>query len=508
MKKTLAMILSIALALSLLTVGFVFTASADAIELPNPDAIWDETEASYKATSVELRAGRLTGSTGVILSAENPTVDIAANEALLAAWPYQRGTLTFDNGVLTIADLVLKDGVDTSTLANDQKPNIVGYGALKVIISGDFFGVIRNDEINTNNAAGSLFITGDEVNGGFWTNNAWNDAQDENNFRNYGSLYVYGNLGFDIVGSLFGYGSGLTAYFAPSKDSKWDIHDEKPLFPRHGSYVSEYANLIFAGDAKIEVGATADPMFAWDANFTPDIIIDSADVTFGNPEDTYGWGESGSDRYDIYGAPIYLQNGATLNLAHVYHDAVTTEEAFAQQILDKITLDENTCTVYARGEYKLGYDPASVELPDGLKDQGGTKDITLTYVPMTENDQPSYYVDVEWTDLTFAYTAAGAGTWTPSEHAYKGSSVEKWEVENDNVTVTNHSNREVNVSLTLESDVTFAITANDVAYEAPVAADAAGGVVVFDLQPSGSLNGEDGKTEAIGTVTVKFAPVA
>lgn len=61
-----------------------------------------------------------------------------------------------------------------------------------------------------------------------------------------------------------------------------------------------------------------------------------------------------------------------------------------------------------------------------------------------------YGVDVKFGDMTFTYTAQGQGTWDPADHTYKNLPDATW-VGNTNtsgdVTVTNHSNVDINVTV-------------------------------------------------------------
>lgn len=77
------------------------------------------------------------------------------------------------------------------------------------------------------------------------------------------------------------------------------------------------------------------------------------------------------------------------------------------------------------------------------------QNVTANYVKDTTGGTV-YSVDVTWGSMEFTYTAASKGTWNPGTHVYDDATEAAWtHEENANkVTVTNHSNTEINVALT------------------------------------------------------------
>jgi len=82
-------------------------------------------------------------------------------------------------------------------------------------------------------------------------------------------------------------------------------------------------------------------------------------------------------------------------------------------------------------------------------DLGGSKDVTAKY-EQSETEDPIYNVDLNWGDLTFTYTETVEKVWNPETHTYEttvtGGSWDKTEAK---ITVTNHSNVSVVVSMSV-----------------------------------------------------------
>lgn len=62
-------------------------------------------------------------------------------------------------------------------------------------------------------------------------------------------------------------------------------------------------------------------------------------------------------------------------------------------------------------------------------------------------------VDVAWEDMTFTYVEGVHFGWNPENHEYAGAYEGYWENDRADITVTNHSNIEVNATLSFESGV-------------------------------------------------------
>lgn len=81
-------------------------------------------------------------------------------------------------------------------------------------------------------------------------------------------------------------------------------------------------------------------------------------------------------------------------------------------------------------------------------DLGGSKDVTAKY-EKTETEDPVYNVDQKWDDLVFTYSETVTKTWNPETHTYTEKVEGGWDQTEASVTIVNHSNVEVTVSMAL-----------------------------------------------------------
>lgn len=124
-----------------------------------------------------------------------------------------------------------------------------------------------------------------------------------------------------------------------------------------------------------------------------------------------------------------------------------------------------------------------------------------------------YSVDIAWGNMEFTYTDASEGTWNPETHQYDNVVDAKWSCGADanKISVTNHSNSDVTVKFTYDSESGFdgiSGTFSDAELTLPSAVN-----TERDNAPAGSTNlsldgalssGASEKTK-IGTVTVTLA---
>lgn len=66
-----------------------------------------------------------------------------------------------------------------------------------------------------------------------------------------------------------------------------------------------------------------------------------------------------------------------------------------------------------------------------------------------------YSVDIVWESMEFTYTAASKGTWDPETHDYTNKQDASWSFANNKITVTNHSNADVNTSFSYTPAANF-----------------------------------------------------
>lgn len=151
---------------------------------------------------------------------------------------------------------------------------------------------------------------------------------------------------------------------------------------------------------------------------------------------------------------------------------------------------------------------------DNIKDKNGSASANVkgTYVAGS-GATTVYSVDIAWGSLEFTYTDASKGTWNPENHSYDGAVAAKWSCEEDadKITVTNHSNAEVNFAFTAKSAAGFeGITLDfdtvsaklDSAVGTTIAAAPAKTVTVT---PSGALADDTAAGTVIGTITVTLS---
>lgn len=74
-------------------------------------------------------------------------------------------------------------------------------------------------------------------------------------------------------------------------------------------------------------------------------------------------------------------------------------------------------------------------------------DVTARYTDGTSTDT-TYSVDIAWDDMTFTYHESGSRTWNPSNHTYMDNTTAGWDKTTADITVTNHSNADVDIDLT------------------------------------------------------------
>lgn len=79
----------------------------------------------------------------------------------------------------------------------------------------------------------------------------------------------------------------------------------------------------------------------------------------------------------------------------------------------------------------------------------GSREIDVNAKYKTVSKAPAIYsVDLAWSDMTFTYTQEETLTWNAKDHSYKSKSSGKWDKTKGTITVTNHSNVDVQVTIT------------------------------------------------------------
>lgn len=131
---------------------------------------------------------------------------------------------------------------------------------------------------------------------------------------------------------------------------------------------------------------------------------------------------------------------------------------------------------------------------------GASATVTGTYVEGTEGVE--YSVDVVWGSLNFTFNATGK-SWNDVKHIWEDVAEGSWS-EDQTVTVTNHSSKEVTVNATATGEVEVALP-EEKTIAAPVENGAA-----FDLEFTVGVKDSFKPVSttdltAIGTVTVEIA---
>mgnify|MGYP003290500573 FL=1 len=124
-------------------------------------------------------------------------------------------------------------------------------------------------------------------------------------------------------------------------------------------------------------------------------------------------------------------------------------------------------------------------------DLGESKDVTAKY-EKNESEQPIYNVDVNWGDLTFTYTETVEKVWNPDTHTYETTTTGSWDKTESTVTVTNHSNVSVAVSMSVTPAQGTGVDVSLTGGNATLAAGEVGNV--------------DGAASVTGTVKVSGKP--
>lgn len=90
---------------------------------------------------------------------------------------------------------------------------------------------------------------------------------------------------------------------------------------------------------------------------------------------------------------------------------------------------------------------------------GMSREIDVNASYKTVSTAPaSYSVDLQWSDMTFTYTQENILTWNANDHSYKTRSSGKWDKTRASITVTNHSNVDVRVTITYTPEEDTGIT--------------------------------------------------
>ena len=124
-------------------------------------------------------------------------------------------------------------------------------------------------------------------------------------------------------------------------------------------------------------------------------------------------------------------------------------------------------------------------------DLGGSKDVTAKY-EQNESEQPIYNVDLNWGDLTFTYTETTTKVWNPDTHTYDTTTTGSWDKTESSITVTNHSNVSVDVSMSVTPVGGTGVNVTLIGGSSTLAA--------------GEVDNVDGEASVTGTVKISGKP--
>lgn len=84
-----------------------------------------------------------------------------------------------------------------------------------------------------------------------------------------------------------------------------------------------------------------------------------------------------------------------------------------------------------------------------ISDENGSQslDVMVNY-SKNSTEPPIYSVDISWDDLVFSFSESESNIWNPEDHSYTKRSAGRWDRTSASITITNHSNVDVNVTLT------------------------------------------------------------
>ena len=139
-----------------------------------------------------------------------------------------------------------------------------------------------------------------------------------------------------------------------------------------------------------------------------------------------------------------------------------------------------------------------------------SRDVTARY-EKTETEDEIRSFDLSWGELSFTYSETTEKTWNPSTHTYTVETTGGWDKTEAEITVTNHSNIELTVSMALTpvegTGVTATLTGGNGTLPAATEGDVEGaptitGTLKIDGKPNSTVT-EDGIKVASITVTIQ-----
>lgn len=142
-------------------------------------------------------------------------------------------------------------------------------------------------------------------------------------------------------------------------------------------------------------------------------------------------------------------------------------------------------------------------------DESHDIDVEAKYVDGTTTPDV-YSIDVTWGAMQFTYTTSGTKEWDPASHEYTGNFSGAWTASGNTVTVTNHSNKAVNVTFSYAKAAGFdrlngTLSVTSHTLSAGVVGDVQGADSISTaLTLSGTLTSDVAEFTKVGSVTVSL----
>ncbi len=145
--------------------------------------------------------------------------------------------------------------------------------------------------------------------------------------------------------------------------------------------------------------------------------------------------------------------------------------------------------------------------------QTGTQDIDVkAQYSGTITTPNKVCVDITWGKMEFTYSEAGTKDWDATKHEYTNNTSDTWTGEGNTVTVINHSNIPLTISLEFKADATYSLVTGSFGEKASFDLDSAVNTK-YDEAPKDTatltLDGQLADTVSqmtkIGSITVTIA---
>lgn len=154
--------------------------------------------------------------------------------------------------------------------------------------------------------------------------------------------------------------------------------------------------------------------------------------------------------------------------------------------------------------------PASADTKT-VSEKNGSENIDVKAKYLSGAVTPEVYsVDVSWGKMEFTYSVSGTRKWNPATHTYTDDTTAGWAEDGNEVTVVNHSNRQVNVGFNYQSDLSYSgVTGTFSVPSDTLDAGAEGNVsgadsVTAKLTLSGTLSSSVSEFTKVGSITVSL----